>query len=489
MNRLLMQSKMITRDRNSDSVDSTLKVKYIFNRDRSKPPQINPLFFTRDPPHKPIRFKISDLRQQQFNSYSNESIDLFRLDHLCERDRGNFHNKYLDNVQSINRNENFEKCNEAGKKIKYIDAIKSSYLMSQNRVINNCIRSEKDMDIHKIRQQYYGNQNNQNNKSQNQNLSVNINDEMNINKNNLNQNEGYIINNNVIDNNKDNNNQLNSNNENKDIKKNIIDLNIQNNILNSNNHNNNITTRNKYSNNRYLKETEKLFDINNKNINNPNNNYFTERHLHKSFSDILSPNPLISSNINNNTTKNNLNNPDPLILSQKIEESKPVYTNLLLSNFNDYSLKEEAENNINSKLYPNKKLSPTITKDSSIGSVNSLYPRENVRQDKNSAYLKAYMENCKNVGFGRKEGAFSNYEKFYQNKYFFRNNNGSHNNNFNIFVGNKNEGHDNKAKFILNKGEFFGNNFHKSNSLGNIMEPNTDNVLTQRDRKSLEEHI
>ena len=155
-----MKVNNIIRYRNFESPDSTLKVKYIvrYGKDKTeKNVQINPVFYKINT-YTPIkRYKINDLRKEQFNSYSNENMDFFRLEHLCECDRNSYHNKIMDNINPVNRSANFAKLNNASNNIKYLDYLKQNYVLNQNKKINSNIYSEKDLEIVKKREDYYEN--------------------------------------------------------------------------------------------------------------------------------------------------------------------------------------------------------------------------------------------------------------------------------------------------------------------------------------------
>ena len=86
-----------------------------------------------------------------YNCYTNEANDFFRLYNLQEKDRGKYHNKYLDDIKSINRNENFISYHSNRDKILLLDSIKSNYNLSQkpenyNEIIfgNNNIESKNE---------------------------------------------------------------------------------------------------------------------------------------------------------------------------------------------------------------------------------------------------------------------------------------------------------------------------------------------------------
>ena len=161
-----MKVKNVLKDRNKDSPESTLKVKYIVNYGNvktQKTVKLNPFLFKSNLLGPKINYKISELRKEQFNSYSNENMDFFRLDHLFEYDRDNYHNKFMDDIKPINRKENFQKFNEMREKIKYLDYLKQNFLLSQNRIINEKIMSNKDIEISKRREKYYANKTQSNN--------------------------------------------------------------------------------------------------------------------------------------------------------------------------------------------------------------------------------------------------------------------------------------------------------------------------------------
>ena len=164
------------KDRNYESPDSTLKIKFIANYGKNRTEkriQINPAFYKINPNSPKIRYKINDLRKEQFNSYSNENMDFFRLDHLCECDRNNYHNRFMDNIKPLNRSANFYKLNELANNIKYLDYLKQNYLLNQNKKINSKIYSEKDIEIAKRRDNYYNNSERFENKERDNNRYIN----------------------------------------------------------------------------------------------------------------------------------------------------------------------------------------------------------------------------------------------------------------------------------------------------------------------------
>ena len=149
----------IMKDRNSESPESSLKVNYVvnFGKDMSqRTVKLNPVLYRNNKiiiPKK--KFSVSELRKEQFNSYSNENMDFFRLDHVSECDRNNYHNVFMDKLKPINRSSNFQKFNEIGKNIKYLDYLKENILLNQNRKIIRNIVSDKEMETYRIRKKYY----------------------------------------------------------------------------------------------------------------------------------------------------------------------------------------------------------------------------------------------------------------------------------------------------------------------------------------------
>jgi hypothetical protein len=127
---------------NSESPESPLNVKYKY-KEGTKTLELNQEYIPKCKNILPkINTKSSILRQQHFNSYTNENMDFFRLDFLKECDRNHFHNKYMNNLAPINRNENFDKLKEAGEKIKYIDSIKKNFLLKSNKINNKMNKDE-----------------------------------------------------------------------------------------------------------------------------------------------------------------------------------------------------------------------------------------------------------------------------------------------------------------------------------------------------------
>ena len=149
----------IMKDRNSESPDSTLKVNYVVNFGKNltqRSIKLNPVLFKNNRILFPKKnFRISELRKEQFNSFSNENMDFFRLDHVNECDRNNYHNIFMDKLKPINRNAIFQKFNEIGKNIKYLDYLKENRLLNQNRKIIRNILSDKEIETYRIRKKYY----------------------------------------------------------------------------------------------------------------------------------------------------------------------------------------------------------------------------------------------------------------------------------------------------------------------------------------------
>ena len=149
----------IMKDRNSESPESSLKVNYVvnFGKDMTqRTVKLNPVLFRNNKiviPKK--KFRISESRKEEFNSYSNENMDFFRLDHISECDRNNYHNIFMDKLKPINRSSNFQKFNEIGKNIKYLDYLKENILLNQNKKIIRNVLSDKEMETYRIRKKYY----------------------------------------------------------------------------------------------------------------------------------------------------------------------------------------------------------------------------------------------------------------------------------------------------------------------------------------------
>ena len=79
------------------------------------------------------RKKPNELRTHLLNSFTNENMDMFRLDCNKELNRGGYHNKYYDNMINIDRSEGFKQYEKNKNKIHLIDTLKSNYSMSQNQ--------------------------------------------------------------------------------------------------------------------------------------------------------------------------------------------------------------------------------------------------------------------------------------------------------------------------------------------------------------------
>ena len=145
--------------RNSDSPESTLKVKYKY-KDGTKTIELNQNLspfnniLTKINSSKSIN-KSNELRQQHFNSYSNENMDFFRLDYLKECDRNHYHNKYLNNLTPINRNEHLDKLKEHREKIKYLDSIKKNFLLKKENNKKEFFKENLYTSENIIRNNYY----------------------------------------------------------------------------------------------------------------------------------------------------------------------------------------------------------------------------------------------------------------------------------------------------------------------------------------------
>ena len=176
--------------RNSDSPESTLNVKYKF-KEGTKTIELN----QNNTPKNIFLPKINNinrsniLRQQHFNSYTNENMDFFRLDYLKECDRNHYHNKYLSNLTPINRNENFDRLNENREKIKYLDSIKKNFLLKQEKNKKDFFKDNLYTSENIIKNNYYKKIDNRYNNNNNLYIKANSNsnnryDRYNYNKNN-----------------------------------------------------------------------------------------------------------------------------------------------------------------------------------------------------------------------------------------------------------------------------------------------------------------
>ena len=135
---------------NADSPDSSLKVDYILNLKNNsitisakKLNRViqNPKIIRNNNERRlpDIKRYINPVRIDQFNSYSNENMDFFRLDYLSESKSQQKHNAYFDNLTPINRNENYQKINEIGERIKYFDSLKKKQTINSNDKISHSI--------------------------------------------------------------------------------------------------------------------------------------------------------------------------------------------------------------------------------------------------------------------------------------------------------------------------------------------------------------
>ena len=177
--------------RNSDSPESSLRVKYRF-KEGTKTIELNKnstpknIFLPKINSNKSIN-RSNILRQQHFNSYTNENMDFFRLDYLKECDRNHYHNKYLSNLTPINRNESFDRLNENREKIKYLDSLKKNFLLKQEKNKIDYFKDNLYTSENIIKNNYYkkiDNRYNNNNNLYTNSNSNNRYDRYNYNKNN-----------------------------------------------------------------------------------------------------------------------------------------------------------------------------------------------------------------------------------------------------------------------------------------------------------------
>ena len=151
--------------RNRDSSESSLFVKYKF-KEGTKTIEVNRYntpnnILPRIEKNKCIN-RSNKMREQHFNSYTNENMDFFRLDYLKECDRDHYHNKYLINVTPINRNENFDSYNENRKKIRYIDSLKKNGFLNRQNNYRNIIEENLFTSENILKNNYYKKRNNMN---------------------------------------------------------------------------------------------------------------------------------------------------------------------------------------------------------------------------------------------------------------------------------------------------------------------------------------
>lgn len=93
------------------------------------------------------RKKSNQMQGSLLNSYTNESMDIFRLSSNREANRNGYHNKYYDNIQSIDRSNELKAYESNKNKIKLIDILKSNYKMSQDPNYLRKIISNKESDL------------------------------------------------------------------------------------------------------------------------------------------------------------------------------------------------------------------------------------------------------------------------------------------------------------------------------------------------------
>ena len=82
---------------------------------------------------------LSPLRIEQYDSFSNEHMDFFRLDYLKESKKNNRYNFLLENIKPLNRHEYYLSLKELGKKIKFVDSLKKKNIINRNDNINKNI--------------------------------------------------------------------------------------------------------------------------------------------------------------------------------------------------------------------------------------------------------------------------------------------------------------------------------------------------------------
>lgn len=90
--------------------------------------------------------RTSNLKQSFLNSYTNESMDLFRLDNSKEKTTG-YHNRYLDHIKPIDRSSAIKEIEKNKEKIYLIDLLKSNRQLSQEPDVIKKIISNKESDF------------------------------------------------------------------------------------------------------------------------------------------------------------------------------------------------------------------------------------------------------------------------------------------------------------------------------------------------------
>ena len=311
-----VRRRNIMKDHNSESIDSTLKVNYVVDFGKNydqRNVRLNPVLFKNSKINTPNKkFKINELRKEHYNSYSNENMDFFRLDYLCEVDRNNYHNYFMDRLKPINRKENFQKFNEIGKNIKYLDYLKENRLLNQNRKLIKNIYSDKEIETSKLRKKYY-----KINKDEDKNIFPDINNNINNN----NENDRYL------------NNNLND--EENDYDKNIFKNRVNNQYLNRQknyiNRSMPILNRNELKNNKGFSKSY-ISNINDYSIKEGDKNIFPERNK-------IKLRPIVSKNYTNNEQVNSLYNSHKIIN----ENESPFYVayNEINKNGGFYKRKED----------------------------------------------------------------------------------------------------------------------------------------------------
>ena len=285
-----VRRRNIMKDHNSESIDSTLKVNYVVDFGKNydqRNVRLNPVLFKNSKINTPNKkFKINELRKEQYNSFSNENMDFFRLDYLCEVDRDNYHNYFMDKLKPINRKENFQKFNEIGKNIKYLDYLKGNRLLNQNRKLIRNIYSDKEIETLKLRQKYYYN------KDEDKKIFPDINNNI--------ENDRYL-NNNIKD---------GENDYDKNIFKNRINNQYQNRLKNYNNRSMSFLNRNELEKNNGFSKSY-ISNINDYSIKEGDKNIYPERSK-------IKLRPIIQKNYTNNEQVNCLYNSNKIINEKEI---------------------------------------------------------------------------------------------------------------------------------------------------------------------------
>lgn len=90
--------------------------------------------------------RISSIKHTLLHAFSNESMDLFRLDYGKEKDTG-YHNRYLDHIKPIDRSFAVKEIEKNKEKIYLIDLLKSNHQLSQEPDVIKKIISNKESDF------------------------------------------------------------------------------------------------------------------------------------------------------------------------------------------------------------------------------------------------------------------------------------------------------------------------------------------------------